>query len=401
MLDLNYIRNNPNSLDENLIKRGMKKKSNEILKLDYCWRNATKELNDLRRQSKLAAEERNFELGKEIKLQIKQLEEKEKNLYKELTDLLSFLPNIISKSVPKGENDSYNVEIKKWDDGFSKNELTHDLIIQKTKLWHDLSDVSGARFAMMRGWMSKLERSIANWMLDFNVENGFQEVSVPFMVKENSLYNSGQLPKFKEDLFISNDKFLIPTGEVPLINMFRGSTLKDKDFPNRFTALSHCFRKEAGSAGKDTKGLIRLHQFQKVEIISITNKDSYKEHEFMLNHAETLLKLLKLPYRVVDICSGDIGFTAHRQFDLEVWMPGMNKYVEISSCSNCTDFQARRMNTKYIDEDGNKHFAHTLNCSALAVGRTLAAILENYYKDGFVYIPDVLQNYMKMEKVQC
>ncbi len=399
MLDIKWIKNNLDALDKNLVARKMKEQSKSILKLYQIWRNLISSLNDLRQKSKLAAKKRDFDLGKQLKAKINSMEMQVKDAYTELNDEMSRLPNIISNKTPIGDSEDNNVEMQTWGSAVKKDH-THDEIMQHFKLWHDPSNVSGSRFAIMSGFLSKLERSIAQWMLDFNVKSGFNEVSVPFIAKNEALYNSGQLPKFKEDLFTFNDKALIPTGEVPLVNMVSGQILKSKELPMRFTTLSHCFRKEAGSAGKDTKGLIRLHQFQKVEIVSITNQDSEKEHEFMLEHAKSILQALELPYRVIEICSGDIGFTANRQFDIEVWMAGANKYVEIASCSNCVDFQARRMNTRYV-EGTEKHFVHTLNCSALAVGRTLAAILENCYKDGVLYIPSVLQDYVGMEKYKC
>ncbi|QEK38431.1 serine--tRNA ligase [Candidatus Cytomitobacter primus] len=399
MLDLNWIRKNPDKLDKNLFDRGMITKSKEILNIDKKWRNLIGELNSVRQQSKVAAKNRDIEEGKRLKAKAQELEKLEQLANKELYNILSELPNIISSDTPLGKSDHENVEIKKW--GVPKQKkLTHDLVMNEMDLWHNSADLSGARFAMMSGILSKLERSIANWMLDFNTQNGFKEISVPFIAKESALYNSGQLPKFKEDLFMLQDKALIPTGEVPLINIASNQILKLDTLPIRMTTLSHCFRKEAGSAGKDTKGLIRLHQFQKVELVSITDKDaSDTEHMNMLRHAESILQILNLPYRIVEICSGDIGFTAHKQFDIEVWMAGAGKYVEIASCSNCRDFQARRMNARYV-KDGEKHFVHTLNCSALAIGRTLASILENYYDDenNILHIPNVLQSYVGMEE---
>ncbi|QEK38100.1 serine--tRNA ligase [Candidatus Cytomitobacter indipagum] len=402
MLDLNWIRENPDKLDKNFIDRGSNAQSEKILDADKKWRSAVNELNNLRQKSKIAAKNRDIEEGKRIKAEIQKLEQEEKEISEELNSILSTVPNIISDHTPSGKDDNDNVEIKKWGNPEERN-VSHDEIMDEMGLWINSADISGSRFAMMKGILSKLERSIANWMLDFNIDNGFDEISVPFIVKESALYNSGQLPKFRDDLFVMQDKALIPTGEVPLINVVQGRLAKSDEFPMRFTALSHCFRKEAGSAGRDTKGLIRLHQFQKVEIVSITTQDkSEDEHMFMLNHAEKLLQKLQLPYRIVEICSGDIGFTAKRQFDIEVWMAGVRKYVEISSCSNCGDFQARRMNTRYAHE-GKKYFAHTLNCSALAVGRTLAAILENYYNkdERILHIPNVLQSYVGMESFKC
>lgn len=406
MLDLNWIRDNPDKLDKNLVNRGMNPQSQKILDIDAKWRSLINELNNIRQRSKIVAKERDIDAGKKIKAEVHRLEQEERKANEELHNILLTMPNIISDQTPIGTNDNDNVEIRRWGNirKISDHErVTHDAIMEKMNLWINSSDVSGSRFAMMRGILSKMERAIATWMLDFNIQHGFEEISVPFIVNENSLCNSGQLPKFREDLFMLDGKALIPTGEVPLINLVNGKLLCYEELPIRVTTLSHCFRKEAGSAGRDTKGLIRLHQFQKVELVSITAQDkSESEHKFMLEHAEKLLRELKLPYRVVEICSGDIGFTANRQFDIEVWMDGVNKYVEIASCSNCSSFQARRMNARYV-HDGEKHLVHTLNCSALAVGRTLAAILENYYdnKESILQIPDVLQTYVGMESFRC
>jgi len=261
------------------------------------------------------------------------------------------------------------------------------------------SEVSGSRFVITSGYLAKLERALSSFMLDIHTkEHGYQEVNVPYLVKEDAMYGTGQLPKFSEDQYkTDDDMWLIPTAEVPLTNLVREKIVDEKSLPLRYTSFTQCFRKEAGAAGRDTRGLVRLHQFPKVELVSITKpEDSEEELERMLSCAEKILQLLELPYRVLLLSTGDIGFSSYKTYDLEVWFPSEKKYREISSCSNCLDFQARRMNAKFKDKSAKKNlFLHTLNGSGVAVGRALAAILENYYdKTGVINIPSVLQPYM-------
>ena len=321
-----------------------------------------------------------------------------------LNDILSRIPNLPHESVPVGD-ESKNEEIKLI--GEKKN-YTFDLKEHfdlgeelGAMSFEEASNISGARFVIQKGMLSRLERSIANFMLDLHtLEFGYEEVNVPILVRSDALYGTGNLPKFEEDLFkTTDDYFLIPTAEVPLSNLTRGKILDIADLPKRFVSHTPCFRSEAGAAGKDTRGIMRQHQFYKVELVSLTSEQkSEDEHERMLSCAEEVLKKLDLHYRVVILSSEDMGFSAQKTYDIEVWLPGQKAYREISSCSNCGDFQARRMNSRYKD-DSNTKFLHTLNGSGLAVGRTLIAIMENYQNsDGSIDIPNVLQPYMNNQK---
>ena len=317
---------------------------------------------------------------------------------------MSRIPNLPHESVPVGD-ETKNKEIKligeKKDFSFELKEhfdIGEDLGIMS---FEDAANISGARFVIQKGMLSRLERSIANFMLDLHTsEFGYEEVNVPILVRGDALYGTGNLPKFEEDLFkTTNDYFLIPTAEVPLSNLTRGKILDIADLPKRFVSHTPCFRSEAGAAGKDTRGIMRQHQFYKVELVSLTSEQkSEDEHERMLSCAEEVLKKLDLHYRVVILSSEDMGFSAQKTYDIEVWLPGQKAYREISSCSNCGDFQARRMNSRYKDGKDIK-FLHTLNGSGLAVGRTLIAIMENYQNsDGSIEVPDVLQPYMNNQK---
>ncbi len=314
-----------------------------------------------------------------------------------VSEIIKNIPNLLDESVPKGENDM----VIKTFGPINSNPYHHIDIAEKLGLmeWKNTTNMSGRRFVTLLSQLSKLERALVSMMLDMHTKAGFKEVSPPYMVKESALYNSGQLPKFDEDSFKTTDGYrLIPTSEVPLVNLVADSLLKLEELPIRYTAATPCFRSEAGSAGKDTKGIIRMHQFLKVEMVSITDKNnSYKEHEFLLDCAEKVLQALGLSYKVVNLCSKEIGFTASKTYDIEVWMPGSSNYREIVSCSNCTDFQARRMKARYR-EDGSKDsiFVHTLNSTGLAIGRTIAAILENFYnpKTNTVKLPKAIVPYM-------
>ena len=263
--------------------------------------------------------------------------------------------------------------------------------------------ISGSRFSVFKSLGARLERSIMNFMLDVHTKQGYKEVAVPVLINRASMYGTGQLPKFEDDMFYvpSKDMFLAPTAEVPVTNLLSNEILDYEQVPSYYTAYTPCFRQEAGSAGRDTRGLIRNHQFDKVEMVKFANpNNSYEELEKLTLDAEEILKLLKIPYRVVCLSTGDIGFSSAKTYDIEVWMPSYNRYVEISSCSNFEDFQARRANIRFRDIDGKVKFVHTLNGSGLAIGRTFAAILENYQqKDGSIKIPEVLQDYMKVEKI--
>ena len=344
-----------------------------------------------------------------MKQKMAEIEQEQGVIAEQLHGLLSSYPNILEQDVPDGVSEDDNVEIKKWGmiKEFSFTPLEHDVL---GKMSGDMDFeaaalVSGARFVYLKNHLARLERAIANFMIDTHTtEFGYTEISPPVLVRDNALFGTGQLPKFAEDLFtIEGGGYrLIPTSEVPLTNLVREQILSDKDLPLRFVALTQCFRSEAGSSGKDTKGMIRQHQFSKVELVSVVPPTmSDIEHARMLECAETILQKLELPFRTMLLCSGDTGFSAQKTFDIEVWLPAQGRYREISSCSNCGAFQARRMNARFKTKEGQNEFVHTLNGSGLAVGRTLVAIMENYQnEDGSVTIPDVLRPYMGgMEKI--
>ncbi|HEW9998788.1 TPA: serine--tRNA ligase [Streptococcus pyogenes] len=326
----------------------------------------------------------------------------------QVADIITVLPNTPHDSVPVGADEEDNVEIRRWgtprDFDFEVKahwDLGEDLDILD---WERGAKVTGARFLFYKNLGARLERALYNFMLDEHIKEGYQEIITPYMVNHDSMFGTGQYPKFKEDTFeLADTNFvLIPTAEVPLTNYYRGEILDGKELPIYFTAMSPSFRSEAGSAGRDTRGLIRLHQFHKVEMVKFAKpEESYQELEKMTANAENILQKLGLPYRVISLCTGDMGFSAAKTYDLEVWIPAQNTYREISSCSNTEDFQARRAQIRYRDEaDGKVKLLHTLNGSGLAVGRTVAAILENYQnEDGSVTIPEVLRPYMGGETV--
>ncbi len=327
-------------------------------------------------------------------------------LLTKIDDIVSAIPNIPHDSVPDGADEDDNVEIRRWGtpkefDFDVKDHVDLAYNLSKGLDFESGAKLSGTRFVVMRGQIARLNRAIGQFMLDLHTEqHGYNEMNVPLLVNHDSLYGTGQLPKFGEDLFhtdLSDRKFsLIPTAEVPLTNLVRNEIVDSEELPMKFTALSSCFRSEAGSAGRDTRGLIRQHQFDKVELVQIVKpEDSFDALDQLLGHAEKVLELLELPYRTVNLCTGDIGFSATKTFDIEVWLPAQNTYREISSCSNMGDFQARRMQARYRNDANKPELLHTLNGSGLAVGRTLVAILENYQQeDGSVAVPTVLQPYM-------
>lgn len=348
---------------------------------------------------------------KELSDKIKELDTKVSEADTKIKDYMLTLPNIPNPTVPKGKSDEENVEIRKWGEptsfGFKPKahwDIGDDLgILDPTTA----AKISGARFTVYKGTGAQLERAITNFYLDFHTEkHGYTEVFPPFMVSRESMTGTGQLPKFEDDAYKvlgdGKEYFLVPTAEVPITNMYRDQILDGKDLPIYHCAYTACFRAEAGSAGRDTRGLIRQHQFNKVELVKFTKpENSYEELEKLTNDAEEVLQALGLPYRVVKICLGDLGFTAAMKYDIEVWMPSYNRYVEISSCSNFEAFQARRANIKYKDDPKDKaQFVHTLNGSGVAIGRTTAAILENYQQeDGSVKVPEALIKYMGGKEV--
>ena len=412
MHNLIYIRENPTEFDNAMKLRGEESLSSKILELDKIKRETQTVLqNLLSDRNKLSKEigslkskklDANIQIKKveDIKNKINSLKELEEIKDNELNTILSRLPNIPHKSVPFGKNENDNIKYREWGNkpDFSFKPKVHYEIGENLGLinFELASKLSGSRFVVLKKQISKLERAISNFMLDKHTEeNGYIEYSLPFLVKNESLYGTGQLPKFGEDLFTAgDDHWLIPTAEVPLTNLVRNEILNINQLPIRSTSYTPCFRSEAGAAGKDTRGMLRQHQFTKVELVSVVEpKYSEQELERMLECAESILKDLNIHYRVMTLCSGDMGFSAKKTYDIEVWLPGENTYREISSCSNCGDFQSRRMNARYKTDNKNL-FVHTLNGSGLAVGRTLIAILENYQmNDGNVEIPKVLQKY--------
>jgi seryl-tRNA synthetase len=412
MHDINFIRTNPVEFDNRIKMRGLAHCAEKINKIDEERRNTQTVLqNILAERNILSKKIGEIKSKKEdttviikkvekLKDQISSLKELEKIKEDELSAILCRIPNLPSEDVPVGDNEKNNTQYKIWGDKpkFTFKAKRHFEIGENLNLMDfDLaSKLSGSRFVVLQGMLAKLERAIAQFMLDKHTnENGYTEMNVPFLVKDDALFGTGNLPKFGEDLFTAGDShWLIPTAEVPLTNLVREQIINEKELPMRVTSYTPCFRSEAGAAGKDTRGMLRQHQFTKVELVSITTpEDSKQELERMLSSAESILQDLNIHYRVMTLCTGDMGFAANKTYDIEVWLPGENAYREISSCSNCGDFQARRMNAKYKGENKN-YFVHTLNGSGLAVGRTLIAILENYQTDdGNVEIPKVLQKY--------
>lgn len=414
MLDIKRIRTNPDEVREGLKKRGVTGVVESILELDEKRRKliADSEALKARRnevsksipQRKKAGEdvEPLFAEMKIVAEQIKDADASLASIEAEIDNILLTTPNIPMPEVPIGESDADNVEIRKWGEPrkFDFTPLAHwDIGTELGILdFETAAKVTGARFTFYKGLGSRLERSLISFMIDTHtLEGPYTEVFPPFMVHRNSMQGTGQLPKFEEDAFKVKDTeyFLVPTAEVPVTNMYRESVMNE--LPVYHTAYSACFRSEAGSAGRDTRGLIRQHQFNKVELVKFSRPEtSEAEHQSLVKDAEKVLQKLGLPYRVVMLCTKDLGFTSAKTYDLEVWMPSYGRYVEISSCSNFLDFQARRANIKYRGSDGKLEFIHTLNGSGVAVGRTVAAILENYQQqDGTVEIPAALRDYMK------
>jgi seryl-tRNA synthetase len=421
MLDIELLRKNPEFVKERLRLRreDYPRLVDEALRLDEERRSILRELEALRAERNALSKEigrrkskgeQTAELEgkvKEIKEKIEGLEAQLSKVEEQLKGVILSIPNIPHQSVPVGKDETENVEVRRWGvpRDFDFEPKAHYEIGEALGIldFERGASLSGSRFTVMWGWGAKLERTLINFMLDFHTSRGYKEVWVPHLVKPEILEGTGQLPKFEEDLYFCerDSLYLIPTAEVPLTNLFRDTILEEKDLPIYLTAYTPCYRREAGAYGKDIRGIIRQHQFDKVELVKIVHPDtSDQELEKLTADAEEILKLLGLPYRVVALCTGDLGFASAKTYDIEVWFPSQNKYREISSCSNCTDFQARRMNTRFKDSEGRKRFVHTLNGSGLAVGRTLAAILENYQqKDGSVIVPEVLRDYLKAEVI--
>ncbi|WP_264720244.1 serine--tRNA ligase [Wolbachia endosymbiont (group B) of Eucosma cana] len=422
MHDIEHIRKNPEGFEKAIKSRGVKEfTTEEILEIDHKKRSLTTKLQALNKQRNEITEEikrlkmnkssceNEVEVSRNITNEIEAISLKEQTEKDNLMNILSNLPNISAQNVSIGEDESSNVEIRKYGERrkFDFTPKFHYELGERLGLmdFEQAAKISGSRFTILKGQLAKLGRALINFMLETHVnEFAYTEVYHPALVKNEAMYNVGQLPKFSDDSYLTTDKLrLIPTSEVVLTNLVADKIIEEKELPIRFTAYSECFRKEAGSAGRDTRGMIRQHQFGKVELVSITTEDQSKDElERMTSVAEEILKKLELPYRVMLLCSGDMGFAAQKTYDIEVWLPEQNKYREISSCSNCGTFQARRMNTKYFLENDRKtkKYVHTLNGSALAIGRTIVAIMENYQNsDGSVTIPNVLQRYMSNDTV--
>ena len=413
MLDLKNLRDNLNDIKKMLSSRGYKLDEDRFKSLDEERKVFQITVENLQADRKKLSSQ----YGKlkatgddvdELKITIDEintkLDENDKELQSILSDLNNLLldiPNIPDQSVPNGKDENDNVVVKKYGSITSKNTLDH-LEITKDIDTDTASKIAGSRFSVLKGELPKLQRALISFMIDNAVKNGYEEYYVPFMANTDSLIGTGQLPKFEEDLFKANENlYLIPTAEVPLTNLFRDEFVNEDDLPIKVTSHTPCFRSEAGSYGKDTRGLIRQHQFEKIELVQITKPDNSMEClDNLLSNACQILDLLELPYQVVELCTGDLGFSSAKTFDIEVWMPSQNKYREISSCSNFTDFQARRANIKFKNKDGN-HFVHTINGSGLAVGRCLIALIENNYNgSNSINIPDCLKPYFGSNSVK-
>ena len=422
MHDIRFIRDNPTAFDDALARRGIESTAATILDIDAQRRALQAQLQEMQSRRNSASKEIGARKAKgedadilitevnDIKKQMPELEAREGELAAQLEGLLLELPNILDNSVPDGADEDDNELIRSWGEipQFDFTPRDHVAIGEALgQMDFGLgAKVAGARFVVLQGQLAKLERALAAYMLDLHtVEFGYQETIPPYMVNTQTMTGTGQLPKFAEDLYRADDKWLIPTAEVPLTNIVADEIVDADALPMRLTAYTPCFRSEAGSAGRDTRGMIRQHQFSKVELVSVTRpEDSADEHERMTACAEAVLKGLELPYRVVRLCTGDTGFSAQQTYDLEVWLPGQNDgkgmYREISSCSNCGAFQARRMKARFRDDQGETQFVHTLNGSGVAVGRAMIAVLENgQQEDGSVRLPDVLHDYMKTDRI--
>ena len=417
MLDIKWIRENEAALDEALKKRGAEPMAATLLSLDDKRRSVIQKLQDMQSRRNAASKEigialgqKNSELAERLKAEVAQIkdtmpaaEQEEREAVAALDDALSRVPNIPLDDVPVGKDEHDNVvkrvvgEKPRWNhaakEHFEIGEALGYMDFERA------AKLSGARFTVLTSQLARMERALGQFMLDMHTtEHGYTEVSSPLMVRDEAMYGTGQLPKFAEDLFRTTDgRWLIPTAEVTLTNLVSGETLEQEKLPLRFTALTPSFRSEAGSAGRDTRGMLRQHQFWKCELVSITDADSsIAEHERMTECAENVLKRLGLHFRTMTLCTGDMGFGARKTYDIEVWLPGQDTYREISSCSVCGDFQGRRMNARYrVKDDKNLRFVHTLNGSGVAVGRCLIAVMENYLnEDGSITVPDALLPYM-------
>lgn len=421
MLDIKLIRENPEKINELLKRRNPDLSIDEVIAIDEERRKIQTKADELRAKRKSESQkiglmkkngENTDKIQEEVRVlgdEIKEFEEKQTELDAKQKDILLHIPNIPDETTPIGASDADNVEVYKWGEPrkFDFEFKAHwDLCEEKNLVDFERGvKLSQSRFTLYRGKGSRLERAIINFFLDYHTEQqGYEEILPPFMANSATMTGTGQLPKFAEDMYKceNEDLYLIPTAEVPVTNIYSGEILSEEDLPKYMTAYTPCFRREAGSAGKDTRGLIRVHQFNKVELVKLCTPETSKdEHEKLTEDAEKMLQLLELPYRREALSTGDIGFSANKCWDLEVWMPSYNAYKEISSCSNYGDYQARRANIRYKEKaTGKTRFVHTINGSGLAVGRTFAAIVENYQQaDGTIIIPEVLRKYTGFDKI--
>jgi seryl-tRNA synthetase len=415
MLDLKWIRDNPAALDRALERRGAERCGEELVRLEAAWRAAETEAQEIQARRNRVAKEIGAVKAKggdasQILAQVAadkdlqaQKEQEAARLRTELEAQVAALPNPPAEEVPDGKDERANVELRRIGEPrkFEFAPKDHVALGEGLRLmdFERAGKISGARFVVLSGQLARLERALAQFMLDLHTrEFGYVEVAPPILVRDEAAFGTGQLPKFSEDLFRTTNGFwLIPTAEMPLTNLVADEILDEAMLPLRFTAWTPCFRSEAGAAGKDTRGMIRQHQFWKVELVSVAHPDqSEAEHERMTSCAEEVLKRLRLPFRTMMLCAGDMGFSARKTYDIEVWLPGQDAYREISSCSNCGEFQARRMKARFRPKEGKgTRFVHTLNGSGLAVGRTLIAVLENYQRgNGTIEVPEALRPYM-------
>ena len=414
MLDIKRIRNNPEEIIEALKKRRGEYPIQKLLDTDEKRREVIQKVESMKaEQNKLSKQvpqmkkngEDTTELFKNLKKlsdDIKSIDDDLKNIDEEIREYLMEIPNTPNKDVPVGLDDTENLEMRKWGEPrkFDFDIKAHwDLGVDLDILdFERATKISKSRFSVFKGKGARLERALMNFMVDLHTDKqGYTEMNTPVLMSPSAMKGTGQIPKFKEDMFYceKDDMYLAPTAEVPVTNLLGGEILEQGSLPIYYTAFTQCFRREAGSAGRDTRGLIRNHQFEKVEMVKFVEPaTSYDELEKLTNNAEEILQLLQIPYRVVRLCSGDLGFSSAMTYDIEVWMPSYNRYVEISSCSNFEDFQARRANIRYRDENNKPQYVHTLNGSGLAIGRCFAAVIENYQQaDGSIKIPEVLQKY--------
>ncbi|MFH0927779.1 MAG: serine--tRNA ligase [Candidatus Micrarchaeota archaeon] len=416
MLNIHAIRQDPKPFYEALRARNASDEPiKDIIELDSRWRGLKAKNEELKHErneqskkineAKKSGKDTKSIIGQtqQISSQIKELDAEQKELEAQMEKILLTVPNVPHSSAPKGKDESNNVQILKWGEPkIPKGALPHYEIGEKLGIDFERgAKLAGSRFAVLKGDMARLERALAYYMLQTAISHGYTEILPPYMVNTKTMEGTGQLPKFSEELYKleGTDYWLIPTAEVPLINLHAGEVLEESSLPLSYCALTPCFRKEAGNYQKDIKGIIRQHQFHKVELVKFTTPErSYDELGHISLHAQEVLKGLNLPYRVIELCAGDLGFAACKTYDIEVWLPSQNTYREISSCSNCEDFQARRANIK-LRRDGKNEYVHTLNGSGLAVGRTMVAILENFQEDGSILIPKALQSFMGKDVV--